>query len=213
MLHKLQFRIVSVAIIGALFATADLAGQVVQIYLTGGVFATNGGTPFSDGRLLQLVASTGDATFASPTATSFVGGNTDDVVIASFAVDSSVLNVAGSVSVVLNINLSSFPTVAQNNPLLLRWYNIDFGASSPGSGTNYSEYRSASGDESSDPWLMGGSGQSLSLGFVTASLGGSLADSAGFATSPIPEPAETATFAALGALALGFYRRRLRSSK
>jgi hypothetical protein len=199
-------------VVAAFLWGAHVAPAQVTFNITTGILYSATDVPLADGRLVQLVASTTNSTFSAPTTSSFVSG--DDVVLFSFAMDSSTTGTAGSMSAVLNLSsLGSVSGLSVGDSLMLRWFDLPSTASAPNYGTAYGEYRNGTAIDGSMAWTMLGDGATIDLNFFTLAAGGSNPEAAGIASSAIPEPAETATFAALGALALGLYRRRLRSSK
>ena len=212
---KIKFHLrATLALAFGLALAGSIRAQTVLINLTGATLYDAGGVPLVDGRLIQLVASTTDLTFSRPTPTSFVSG--DDVVLASFGLDSSILGQPGSFQVALNIDTSLFPSLTAGDPLLLRWFDIDYapGQTAPGV-TFFGQFRTDSVVDSSDTgWFLPGAGGAIGLNFVTVSNGGSQPEIAGRASAVVPEPATTVAFAALGALAFAAGRRRfLRGGK
>ena len=188
------------------------SGQAsVTITLTGGILYDSGGTPLSDGQLIQLIASPGDAVFSAPTETAFVGG--DDLLLASFAVNSATTGTAGSILTNLAINYGDFPTLVAGAKLLLRWYDIPLAATQPGANASYGEFRTDSiVDTANFGWLMPADGPAISikLNFVTVSVGGSQLESAGLASlAAIPEPATYGMLAGLLVIGTTFIRRRI----
>lgn len=179
-----------------------LSHAVVTIDFTIGILAdASGSAPLGNGPLIQIIGSS-DNSFAAPTAGAFTGGNDVLLFSGSFDITTSA-NTPGAMLLSLN-NIS----LAANTNLLVRWFpTLTIGASAPGGSTPYGQY----GSLTDVAWVSPSNGQTVAIGFLTLSAGGSTADSAGFAsltTTAIPEPS---TYAAiLGALALGFvaYRRR-----
>ena len=134
-------------------------------------------------------------------ASSFVSG--DDVVIASFGLDSSIIGPAGTFQVAQLINTDLFTGLNAGDPLLLRWFNVDQNVATPGV-ARYGQFRTDSIVDASDSGWFFPAGSSVGLNFVTESFSGSNPESAGEAiesTAPIPEPATWA--ALLGACSLG----------
>jgi len=202
------------AALAGVIQPAKLSAQtVVQINFTGGIFTDSGGTPLMDGRLLQLVASTSGASFSRPTPTSFVGGSADDRVIATFAVDSITFGEPGTAAITLNVDASNFPGLSQNDPLLLRWFDLASGATSPGIGASYGEFRSDTSVDGGDPWFFPSPEGSIALVFATAAFGGSQSNLAGRAdltAVAIPEPSATIWLTGFAALGLAGLSRRLK---
>jgi hypothetical protein len=157
----------------------------VTIDLSAGQLLTSAGAPLADGSLIQLLAST-DNSFTAPSATSFTGGAGDDIVLASFALDSSTSGVSGDFEHIIQLTLSS--GLNAGDQLLLRWYPaLTTASSAPGSGTSYGQFRTDSVvDGSNIAWVTPGDGATDSLVFSTSSQGGSQPDSAGEATQTTP---------------------------
>lgn len=194
------------ALITALAAPVATFGQTVVVNLSGATLYDSTDTPLADGKLVQLVASTTDATFSAPTAGSFVSG--DDVVIASFALDSSIVGVPGSFQEAVTIDTTNFTNLTAGDSLMLRWFDIDYvsGQTSPGN-AHFGQFRTDSIVDGSDSgWFLPGTG-SVSLNFVTSGNSGSQLESAGAAATAVPEPATYSLFLGLLAFAVISTRR------
>lgn len=182
----------------------------MTINLAAGVLYDQNGIPLTDGKLIQLVASTTDLTFSSPTSTSFVSG--DDVVIASFALDSNTFQAGGFVTA---INVGSFTNLTAGDPLMLRWFNIDFdsGQTLPGVAF-YGQFRTNSVAHSSDTgWFLPAGNGTIGLNFLTLSVepdtgAAEEAGKASLSTSAVPEPSSYAALAGLAALGFMIISRR-----
>ena len=195
--------LISKVLAGALVALGPMALNAfaaATITLSGGIMADSSGTPLVDGRLLQLIASPGDLDFSAPTETDFVSD--DDIVLATFQVDSATTGNAGSILIDLIVDFDSNPTLSEGASLLLRWFDISAASSEPGVGASYGQFRTDSiVDQATSAWFMPGDGSSISLSFVTQSVGGSQVETAGEASAvaqaAIPEPASAALWLAL----------------
>jgi hypothetical protein len=142
-----------------------------------------------------LIAGT-SSSFASPTATSFTGGDSSEVVLASFLENSaSAFGEPGGFQDTLGLTLTGNGSAPDSGSfLMLRWFPTITGTSTavgPGGGTTYGQFRTnAVENGSSIAWVLPASGN-VSLNFETAAVGGSEANSAGVANLvvPVPEPA------------------------
>lgn len=194
------------------FGVAAVLPAQVTINLNAGVLYSAPGVPLADGRLIQLIVSTSDANFSAPTSTSFVSG--DDVVLFSFALDSSTSGTAGALTAVLNLSsLGSVPGLTAGDALVLRWFDLNYGASTPTAGVAYGEYRSTIAIDDSMVWSMLGDFSTIDLNLLTLAAGSTTHtdESVGLASqtvSAIPEPAGAAVLAAVCTLAFIYYRRR-----
>lgn len=198
----------------ALHASANAASIITlnSAFLT----LENALSRLPDGSLIQLVASTTDATFAAPSSGSFVGGSVDDVVVARFLLDSSTFGgQAGGFSKSISLDYTAGAygglSLSQNDPLLLRWWPTkDLTSVAPQTNDRYGEFRIAAVmDGSSIGWAIPANNSSATLNFATLSAGGSQPNSSGAASKLVatPEPA-TAALAVLGAVPLLARRRR-----
>lgn len=205
LIHFIQFKMKSILSTLAVCAFAAAASaQTITLTFGVGVLADSSGTPLSDGRLIQVIASP-DTIFGAPDELSFVTGN--DVLLYSGGFDSSLFGVEGITSFAAVVDLAQAPVVGYN--LAIRWFpTLTEQALSPGFATFYGEY----GFNQDSSWVAPAAGNTISLEMLTQSTTiGNVPDVLGYAVqqTPIPEPS---TYAAIfGALALGFvaYRRRL----
>jgi hypothetical protein len=182
------------------FATITINLGGAYIYLADGV------TRAPEGSLVQLIASTNDNIFTAPSPTSFTGGSSDDVILASFAVN---LEPGAFLE---NIVFSLGGTLGAGDQLLLRWYpQLTTSASAPGGGSQYGEFRTDLVENSSTTnWLVPADGQTHDLNFQTMSFGGSRPDVEGAANFVVvPEPSTYALMAVgLGAVVVAGRRRK-----
>jgi len=194
------------------FGTCLTANATIVINLTSAqLYGANGTTPMADGMLIQLLASTTDAAFAAPTATSFVGGSVDDVVQASYAMSSATASgfPGGHIQA---ITLTFAGNFNAGDALLLRWWpTLAANASIPGVNTPYGEFRSDQVENGSQvSWFAPSDGANVQLKFLDAAAGGTRPDSAGRASlvTAVPEPTGMGLILVGG---LGFAARRRRS--
>lgn len=190
----------------------SLAAQAsVSISLDlGTLYGSSISTIFPDGGLIQLVASTQDSDFAAPAVGAFVNG--DDVILASFGLDSSLTGIPGTTSVVIS-DINYVGALGAGDALMLRWFPTLTAGSTTSSltaGTIFGQFTSSSPVDVSAAWFLPSDGAALGLQFLTTSTGvGSWADSQyALATNTVvPEPSTYA--AVLGSLVLGVvgYRR------
>lgn len=175
--------------------------------IIGGVVSDASGTPLSaSSGVLALVASTtnGDSFFtehiagASLSANSFLGG--DDLVVATFsAIDGGFFSFSESLS------YESFSSqLTASDRVALYWFPTLSAGDTILQGTSYGLFTDFT-------WSMPADGGTVTYSFTTESVGGSLPDSAGFATlTAVPEPATTVALlgGAAGLFVLGRRRRR-----
>jgi len=201
-----------------LFAAAAFftvsARAAITINLTAGIlYQADGTTPAPDGTLLQLVASTTDSTFTAPTPASFTGGSSDDVVVASYALNHNTTGSAGGDFHSLQLTLSG--NWNAGDPLLLRWWpTLTTSSSTPGANTTYGQFRTdATENGSTTGWVTPADGQTVSLNFLDQAAGGTEPNSAGKAsltTAAVPEPSTYALIVAGGFVCAWMGRRRKR---
>lgn len=195
----------------AVVSVATVANASVTINLTAGQLygATTSEVLPHDG-LIQLLASTADATFSSPTVGSFSSG--DDVVLASFGLDETTIGVDGSFSYALNLDYSGFANLGAGDALLLRWFpNLTAASTSSAvaAGTAFGQFNNLlTSVDYSNTWYAPADGLSIDLNFLNGVLGGSYPDSLALATNTVV-PEQSTYAAVLGSLVLGVvgYRR------
>ena len=174
------------------------AQATVTINLGAGkLFESDGTTPVPNGALIQLIVSTGDAIFTAPTPTSFTGGSSDDVVVASFMMNSF----GGGPGIFTQVvNFAYSGSLAPGEQMMLRWWPLISGtsATSPGTGASYGQFRTDNVENSSNiAWITPSDGSNVNLFFLTGTIGGVEPNSAGVANlTVVPEPSP---FACVGA--------------
>jgi hypothetical protein len=193
------------------------ASQAITINLTAGILLDENSNVLADGSTLMLIASTGDLDFgnltslnlASPTAFPNEG---DDVIIARFALDSTIVGVPGAHQQAINFNLGDFGTSA-NNPLLFVWYSGLLENTSP-TAPGYSRHFGTFGFPDDSNWKVpGDNSATIFLSFQTEDAEGPWPNSAGQAdqiTQAIPEPSTYAMvgLGLLGAVVARRFRKR-----
>lgn len=172
------------------------------------LYMADGTTPAPVGTLVQLLASTTDNLFSPVIAGSFTGGSGDDVVLASFAINSG----PGTVAQPITINFAAFANLTVGDFLLLRWYpTLLAGTASPPAGAPYGQFRiDIIENFSTIAWVVPADGSINTLNFLTMSAGGTEPESAGraaFVVSAIPEPG-TVALLGFSAVGLAAYARR-----
>lgn len=191
-----------------------MAAAVIDLFV--GQLTDQNGIPIPDGSLVQLVVSTaGNASFDTPSGSSFVGPSADDVVAVSFALNRlTANNTAGADSRPITLNYET-PTngkqILPGMPMLLRWYpSRGVMDQSPNIGDRFGDFRTdTSGvDGSTIAWITPGDGNRESLTFATQSIGGSQPNSAGNASKIVPVPEPTAVGLIAVGLFAAFGRRR-----
>jgi hypothetical protein len=206
----------SLLLIAILLLTAFSARASITINLGGDeLFQSNGTTAIPLGSLIQLVASTTDNTFSTPTPADFVGGSSDDIILASFGSNNSL----GSGSFVQPLTFTLSGNLTAGDQLLLRWWpSLTTSSSTPGSGTSFGQFRTNNVENFSDiNWTVPADGSTVSLNFLDTSSGIATTpepDSAGTAslsTTAVPEPSTYASaLLGLGGIGLAAIRRRFR---
>jgi hypothetical protein len=190
---------------------------------TSSIVLTSGSLAIPDGDLVQLIGET-TTTFGTPSASSFAGSN--EVVLASFAMDDSVSEIPGVLQETISFNLGTGAgEIPAGSDLLLRWYptisyaSFNPSTSTPGAGTAYGQYSSTTqeypGDTSpqtATAWTAPANGDfNYDVWFLTVNEDGNgpstavnpPANSAGLANYTVGAVPEPTTFAFVaGALAL-----------
>jgi hypothetical protein len=195
-------------LLASMFAASAAYADITINLSAGELFESDGTTAFPMNGLLQLVVSTQDSLFTTPTPSSFTGGSADDMVLASFGAN----DFAGPGSAQAAITFALNSAITTGDPLLLRWWpTLTTASLSPGAGTSFGQFRTDAIENSSDiSWNVPADGATDALNFVTMSYAGTEPDSAGIAsmmTAAVPEPS-TFALGALGVLGLVFLRRR-----
>ncbi|MCF7762225.1 MAG: hypothetical protein K9N62_00975 [Verrucomicrobia bacterium] len=151
---------------------------------------TSTGDPMPISGLVILAASTLDASFGNPTASSFFGG--DDIEVGrwdltSFGVPGAFQGMTGSL---IASSVSANWTVG--DPLQLLWFpTLTLGSLAPGAGTSFGQYRNDTGLDGSAAWLTPSDSSTISLKFFTEDAsflngGGSNPSSSGMASFSTP---------------------------
>jgi hypothetical protein len=186
-------------------------GAAITLNLGAGQLQNALGQPVPDGALVQVVVSTSDAEFSTPTGLSFVGGSTDDVVVASFALNSVFGGGPGMVGQAIQLeynNTYGGRTIAAGMPMMLRWWPaLTASATSPGGSLEVGQFRrDAIADFSEIGWVLPGAPATRGINALTPANGGTTAQSA-LRAQVIPEPS-SAVLAVAGGLAMLVRRRR-----
>jgi len=181
----------------------------ITLNLSAGQLSTPNGQPIPDGALVQVLVSTVDTTFSAPTGLSFVGSSVDDVVVASFAMNSASGGAPGVFSRAVQLeynNLFGGRTIAAGMPMLLRWWpTLTTSATAPGATNVMGQFRrDAAGDFSDIGWTLPSAPSTRTLNVLTPAFGGSTPTSA---LSAVPEPS-AALLSAMGLIGLFARRRR-----
>jgi len=188
-------------LVGAM-AVFSAKADTITMNLLVGVLANSSGTPLLDGSLLQVIASP-DATFSTPTTDSFLGGNSNDILLKSISFDSSTTGVSGAMQLALTIDLADYPSQQiAGDYFVIRWFpSLTTSNLTPGS-TSYGQFGYPDG--TNPTWIIGSASSITSYTFRTTSAGGTFADSTGYATNitAVPEPSSYAIIIALFSLGL-----------
>jgi hypothetical protein len=176
----------------------------------------------ANGYLLQVIADT-SSTPGAPTASSFTGTDSNEVVVTSTAMNYVASPGDAAINVSFTLGTTGTPT-GTGSYLFLRWYpTLTSSATSPGNGTSYGQFSSLSDEypsnTSSIDWQIPAFGN-YDMYFLTQSqdsLGPGTANnpppnSAGVANlvvGAVPEPASISLIAgAIGLGAIAVRRRR-----
>jgi hypothetical protein len=187
---------------------AQSCATEVTLNLDAGQLLTSGSVAIPDGCLIQLLGDP-STTFGAPTASSFTGADPNEVVLASFAMNSSSVGTAGDFlePIVLTLTGDGVPP-DKGSDLLLRWYPTityaSYNASiGPEAGTSYGQFRTDAVEDGSDiAWVLPGSG-TVALNFLTVSQpNGTEPNSAGIAGMTVANVPEPGAFSLMG-VALG----------
>lgn len=170
------------------------AGHLYSTNDTTGCYLTTG----SDGALLQvLVSMTG--TFAAPTAGSYTGGDSNEMVIANLAMN----DFAGTDESDSTFTFTLCDNIQPGDALLLRWYpdlslDDEQAGATPDAGMCYGQFEgSAEDSEGGLAWVLPADGSndtgSSGLFFLTQDSDGDDPESSGIAAmtvmaDPVPEP-------------------------
>lgn len=208
--------------VSLLLLTVAAARSEITINVGGAnLYNANGSSLMQPSMLVQLVASTTDSTFTSPTAGSFTGGSSDDVVLASFNINQG----AGATNVALILNFANFANLNAGDPLMLRWFPTITGPdmpssalpSGPAAGSPFGQFRTdlvEAENGSNFAWIVPSDGFTITLNFLTQSINPTSThpESDGFANMVVAIP-EPSTMVLMGLAVAGFagYSRRRKS--
>ena len=200
-------------LIALLALTSSAAFGTVTVNLFAGVLANSTGVAIPDGSLVQLISSGPDLNFSTLSAGSFTSG--DDILLASFAMNSKTGGQAGVTAAALNFGLTG--GVAAGQKIEIQWFPTlasSAQASALVGGTAYGQFSAFTSGG-----VLPSDGGTIGPTFLTLSAGGSSANSLGFASlnvpgggGSIPEPSTFALLGGLAALGLAFQRRRAKLS-
>lgn len=196
----------------AIGATANAAALIA---IGAATLTLENGNPLPDGTLVQVVGSFSDSSFGNPAPGSFVGDANDDVVLASFLLNSATFGSPGGFvqDITLNYTAGAYAgrTLVAGTPLLLRWWpSKNLSTIAPQPLDRFGEFRTdAIADGSSRGWTAPADGATESFNFLTVNTGGSQSNLAGRAGNvvPVPEPTSAVMLAA-GLACFGLRRRR-----
>jgi len=193
----------------ALLASATLAHATVTINLGGGnLYGTSTATLFPTGGLLQLIVSSTDNVFTAPTAGSFTGNSTDDVVLASFVLN---MGLGSPGTFAQPINFAFTGNIGPGDQILLRWFpTLTLANTTPPAGAPYGQFRTDLIENFSDiNWTIPNDGALVALNFLTMAQGGTRMEIEGVANMmvAIPEPS-TVALVGLSVIGLAAYSRR-----
>ncbi len=173
------------------------------------IYNADGTTPEAEGMLVQLIASTTDNIFSSPTTGSFTGNSSDDLILGSFFVNSGPGTVAQPLILTFSGNFNA------GDLLLLRWFPTISGTTipaAPPAGSAYGQFRTDIVENfSNTTWVAPADGSTVDLNFLTTSGGGTEPNSTGRASltvTAIPEPSTYALFGFASVGLMAFARRR-----
>jgi hypothetical protein len=196
---------------------ASAHAAAITLNLSAGQLSLPDGQPIPDGSLVQLVVSTADTSFTSPradaTGLSFVGGSLDDVVVASFAMNSASGGAPGVFSRPIILEYTQTfdgKTIGAGMPLMLRWWpNLTTSSNNASSDLSrtFGEFRRDTIDDFSDiNWTLPGAPSTKGLNVLTPAFGGNT-PAASLRATAVPEPT-TGAMLLLGIASLALRRRR-----
>ncbi|HEY8903416.1 MAG TPA: hypothetical protein VIM48_06895 [Chthoniobacterales bacterium] len=206
------------AIAFAGLAVAQLRADTIKIDFSLGILSNSLGNPITDGSLIQIIAAPTSSTFASPTATDFLGGSSDEYLVYSGAFDSTTTGISGAETFTANIDLATYPIAG--DALIVRWYpSLTTSSSAPGL-TTYGQFgypNNPSSLDSTNTWIAPSGGGSVSFSFLTTGAGGPYPNSMGNASltvSAVPEPSNYVVIIGISAVLIGLrYRRRVEQAE
>jgi len=177
---------------------ANLTTADVVVAIEGGLVYDNNGVPLANGTLMYMIVAP-DNNFAPLQPGEFVSGT--NIFVGSWQTDDNVA--VGGFSALLNFNLTG--GLATGQPFGMIWFPNRSDTSLPGpmGGEAYGFYTHTD-------WILPPDGHTVSFGFETVSVGGSIPDAVGFANlTVIPEPSTAVLL--LAGLGLALTRRGARN--
>jgi hypothetical protein len=200
--------------LAGLLAIGSSAHAAALVAIGAATLTLENGNPLPDGTLIQVVGSFSDASFGGPTPGSFVGETNDDVVLASFLLNSNTFGSLGGFVQDISLNYAAGAyagrTLVAGTPLLLRWWpSKNLSTIAPQALDRFGEFRTDSvADGSSRGWTAPADGATESFNFLTENTGGSQPNLAGRAGNVVPVPEPTSTAMLVAGLACFALRRR-----
>ena len=192
----------------ALVTLPRVHAQSATIDLSLGILANSTGIALTDGSLLQVIGSNNN-TFFAPTATSFIGGDSHELILFQGAFDSSTTATPGAMIFTLVVPIPD-GIITTGSAFIVRWYPTLTAASNPSApgAVTFGEFGFSTGAAT---FIVPAASADVPLEFFTTSASGSFDDSAGFAShsiSAVPEPATFTFLGGIGALGAALFRRR-----
>lgn len=218
-MKPLQFprSVASLAALLVLLASAAKA-QTFSIDFQAGVLTDRFGDPLSDGRLVLLVADTGNDGFGPLLSGralhtgSFL--NSDDQILFGTSIDSDSFGAGSIVGSATGLKFSDFPSLTVGRSLALIWFSSATSESLSG-GEEYGLFTGGLTPLAGNPWAVPAQGALIELSFLTDAVDegvySSLLGQTSHTVSAIPEPSTYAVLLGLAVLGFAAYRRRSRS--
>jgi hypothetical protein len=184
-------------ILGLLSLNTAWASSQVVLNLNFGILTDINSNPVSDNSLIQIIASP-DSAFSGPSTTSFLGSNSNDILVWSGSFSSLSTGVQGSMQLEVTIDLAQYPV--SSDAFVIRWFpSLTTSSTTPGT-TTYGEF----GYPTDTSWVIGAADTSTPYSFLTSSANGPYPDSFGKADriTAVPEPSNYAIIVAIFSLGL-----------